>query len=386
MIRRIYEHELEEIGEFSPVIGVLGPRQVGKTTLVRSFSTSISKDTIYLDLEKPSDVHKLKEPELYFTENQSSCIIIDEIQVMPELFGIIRSMVDEYSVPLRFIILGSASPDILRDASESLAGRISYIDLKPFSISEIPDIPLSRHHFQGGFPKSVLGKEKQSLRWRDDFIRTYVERDLPLLGLPSSPQMTRRLWEMLAWQTGGLFNATSIGKSLGLSNHTINKYVDFLEGTFMINRLQPFSYNAKKRIVKSPKIYVSDTGVLHGLLRVNSYDQLLGHPNLGASWETFVLQQIITEKPESLDIYYYRTHAGTEVDIVLSKSLQPIAGLEVKFTATPKVSKALVNGTEDLDTSRNYIITPKEDDFPLKQNIRAIGIRSFIREVLPTLA
>jgi len=244
MINRKYAQELVVLSEYSPVIGVTGPRQVGKTTLVKEFAKTIEKPCVYLDLEKPSDFQKLEEAELYFSANQDKCIILDEIQIKPDLFSIIRAMVDENRIPLRFIILGSATPDIIRDSSESLAGRIGYIDLKPFSISELNDTHLQKHHFLGGFPNSILAKsEKQALKWIDDFIKTYIERDLPLLGLPATPQVTRRLWEMLAWQSGNLLNASTIGNSMGLSYHTINNYIDFLEGTFLVHRLQPFSFN-----------------------------------------------------------------------------------------------------------------------------------------------
>ena len=382
-ITRKHIVELEEIAEFSPVIGIIGPRQVGKTTLVKAYAKTLSKETIYLDLEKPSDFQKITEAELYFEENADKCIIIDEIQIKPKLFSIIRAMVDINRVPLRFIILGSATPDIIRNASESLAGRIQYVELKPFSISELPKIYFSAHFFRGGFPESILAtKDNQSQKWLDGFIKTYIERDLPLLGMTASPQTTRRLWEMLAWQNGNLLNASSVGNSMGLTNHTIQKYIDFLEGTFMVNRLQPFSYNAKKRIVKTPKIYISDTGILHRLLRLNSYDALLGNPILGGSFEAYVLQQILAEKPNDIEVYFYRTHAGTEVDFVLTRALKPIASIEVKFTSTPKITKGLSIGIEDLETKKNYIITPNSDTFSLSKHIKAMSCKKFIMNEL----
>ena len=301
---------------------------------------------------------------------------------MPELFSLIRALIDEHRVPLRFVLLGSASPDIIRDSSESLAGRISYIHLTPFSRSEIPDIGIQRHHFLGGFPLSILTKnEKQSIKWLDDFISTYIEKDLPLLGMPSNPKMTRRLWEMLAWQNGELLNASNLGNSLGISNHTVNTYMDFLEGAFMIHRIKPFAVNMKKRIVKTQKIYISDTGLLHRLLQITSFEALFGTPMLGGSWEAFVLNQIYAEKPKKLDIYFYRTHAGTEVDIVLTKALKPIASLEVKYTSTPKVTKGLLNGIEDLGTKENYIITPMDDEYRAKEHINVIGLDRFIQKL-----
>ncbi len=386
MIKRKYIKELEELGGFYPVIGILGPRQVGKTTLVKEFAKTLKKETYYLDLERPSDFQKLQEAELYFEQNQEKCIILDEVQIRPELFPIIRSMVDNHRVPLRFIILGSATPDIIRDSSESLAGRIGYIELKPFSLLELDKVSLTDHFFYGGFPGSILSKsKKQSIRWMDDFIKTYIERDLPLLGLSANPSVTRRLWEMLSWQSASLLNASAIGNSLGLTNHTINKYIDFLEGTFMVNKLTPFSYNAKKRIVKSPKVYISDSGLLHRLMRINSFDELLSMPVLGASFESYVLQQIRAEKPEDIDLYFYRTHAGTEIDIVLTRSLKPIVSIEVKYSSTPKLTKGLINGIEDLKTKRNYIITPNNDEYPLKENIIVCDIKTFLEKHLMDL-
>lgn len=372
-----------EVGEFTPVIGILGARQVGKTTLSKAFIENLDKEAIYLDLEKPSDVRKLTEPELYLQANQDKCVVIDEVQLMPKLFPLIRSLVDEHRVPLRFILLGSASPDIIRDSSESLAGRISYIQLNPFSrqeISGIPEISLQQHHFRGGFPLSILAKtDRQANRWLDDFISTYISRDLPILGMPANPQMTRRLWEMLAWQNGNLLNSSALGKSLGITNHTVNTYLDFLEGAFMIHRLKPFFMNVKKRLVKAPKVYLTDTGVLHRLLNIETYDALFGAPMLGGSWEAFVLNQIMAEKPKNMDVFFYRTHAGTEVDFVLTVAMKPVASLEVKFTSTPSVSKGFLSGIEDLGTNHNFIITPLDDEYPVKENINVIGLDRFLK-------
>ena len=350
--------------------------------MAKSFAKTLEKDSLYLDLELPSDVQKLAEPELFLRTNQAKCIIVDEVQLKPDLFPLIRALVDEDRIPLRFILLGSATPDIIRDSSESLAGRISYLHLQPFSRVETPEIALSRHHFFGGFPLSILAKsDKQAIRWLDDFINTYITRDLPILGMPASPQTTRRLWEMLAWQNGNLLNSSSIGNSLGISNHTVNTYMDFLEGAFMLHRIKAYAVNLKKRIVKAPKIYLTDTGLLHRLLRLDSFDALFGSPMLGASWEAFVLNQIMAVKPDNMDIFFYRTHAGTEVDIVLTKALKPVSSIEVKFTSTPKVTKGFLNGIDDLETKKNFIIIPIDDEYPLRENISAIGLDRFLSEL-----
>jgi uncharacterized protein len=329
----------------------------------------------------------MNEAEIYFSSRTNKCIIIDEIQIRPELFSIIRSAVDEYRVPLRFIILGSASPDIIRNSSQSLAGRVGYIELKPFSLLELNNTTWQQLHFLGGFPESILTKnEQQATRWLNDFIKTYIERDFPLLGLSVSSVTIRRLWEMVSWQNGNLLNASSIGQSLGFSNHTIKKYIDFLESAFMINTLSPFAVNVKKRVVKSPKIYLADTGVLHRLMRVNSYDELLGMPFLGASFESFVLQQIKAEKPNDLELFFYRTHAGAEIDFVITKAMKPIASIEVKYSSAPKVSKGFYNGIEDLKTQLNYIIIPESEPYKLKSGALVIGIKEFLSSELEKIA
>jgi predicted AAA+ superfamily ATPase len=387
LIERKYIRELIEVANFSPVIGILGPRQVGKTTLVKQFMTITEKECIYIDLERPSDYEKMNEAEFYFSSRTEKCIIIDEIQIRPELFSIIRSAVDENRTPLRFIILGSATPNIIRHSSQSLAGRISYIELKPFSLTELSNTTWQQLHFWGGFPESILAtKEQQASRWLSDFIKTYIERDFPLLGFSASPVTIRRLWEMVSWQNGNLLNASSIGQSLGFSNHTIKKYIDFLEGAFMINTLSPYAVNIKKRVVKSPKIYIADTGVLHRLMRVNTYDELLGMPFLGASFESFVLQQIIAEKSSNLELFFYRTHAGAEIDIVITKAMIPIASIEVKYSSAPKVSKGFYSGVEDLNTKQNFVIVPETETYKIKNGALVVGIKEFLSTELEKIA
>jgi predicted AAA+ superfamily ATPase len=386
MIKRKYFSELLELGSYFPAIGILGPRQVGKTTLVKQFLAQLNGPSIYLDLEKPSDFEKLNEAELYLSQHEDKCVVIDEIQLRPELFPLLRASIDENRKPLRFILLGSASPDLIRNSAESLAGRISYLQMQPFSLVELANENQTAHHFRGGFPQSYLApNESLSISWLESFIKTYIERDLPLLGLPASPSITRRLWEMLAWQNGSVFNASAIGKSLALNYHTVKTYLDFIEGAFMVKTIPPFTSNMKKRLVKSPKIYISDTGVLHRLLRINTYDQLLGMPNLGASFEAFVLQQILAEKPRDLDVYFYRTHNGTEVDFVLARASKAVAAIEVKYTASPTVSKSLIQGITDLQTMKNYIVVPNSESFFKSEYIKVCGLYDFLKIELATL-
>lgn len=386
MIQRKHITDLHELGSYFPVIGIVGPRQVGKTTLVKEFISLLDKPAVYLDLEKPSDFQKLDEAEHFFAQHRSSCLIIDEIQRRPELFSLIRATVDDHRVPLRFILLGSASPDLLRGTSESLAGRISYVRMHPFSLIEVENKEPVRHHFRGGFPDAFLApNDKMAMRWLDDFIATYIERDLPLLGLPASPVTTRRLWEMLAWQNGNLLNASAFGNSLGLTYHTINKYLEFIEGAYMFTRLLPFAVNSGKRLIRTPKAYITDTGVLHRLLRVNSYDELMGMPIMGASFEAYVFQQITAHKSEDVEISFYRTHAGAEVDFVFTRASKVIATADAKFSTAPKLTKGTYTAMDDLGSERNYVIVPSGDPYQLKEGITVCGVYHFIREILPRL-
>ena len=383
MISRKHIDELAEIGGYFPVIGIVGPRQVGKTTLVKAFMKTLEKPAMYLDMEKPSDFQKLNEAEHFFAQHESSCLIIDEIQRRPELFPLIRAAVDENRIPMRFILLGSASPDLLRGTSESLAGRISYVRMHPFSLVEVGQDKPVQLHFRGGFPDACLAPtDRMANRWLDDFIGTYIERDLPLLGLPASPVTTRRLWEMLAWQNANLLNASAFGNSLGLTYHTINKYLEFIEGAFMFARLLPYSVNLGKRLVKTPKGYITDTGVLHRLLRVNSYDDLMGMPILGASFEAFVFQNIMAHKPEDVDVSFYRTHAGAEVDFVFTRASKVITTAEAKFSTAPKLAKGTYIAMGDLGAKQNYVIVPDSDPYQLKEGITVCGVHYFLKNVL----
>ena len=386
-IKRNIEQKLWELSGQFPVIGILGPRQVGKTTLVKHFIGKINKKSIYLDLEKPSDIEKLSEPELYFSEQKNFCVVLDEVQKKQNIFPVIRSLVDEHRVPLRFIILGSAGPDLLRQSSETLAGRIAYLELSSFCYTEISEkFSMRKHHFYGGFPESILAKSNAaSKRWLDNFIKTYIERDLPLLGLPASPDTARKLWEMLAWQNGSIINYSRIAKSIGLTNKTISYYIQFLQQAFLIHHLPPYYLNIKKRLVKSPKILLRDTGILHRLLRIEDFDQLSGTPMIGHSWEAYVIEQIKCLANSSFDFYFYRSHAGAEVDLVLTKGIIPQMAIEIKYSAAPKLSKGLLSCIDDLNTTQNYIITPTSDDHPIHSKVRVCGLQLFLEKHLKIL-
>lgn len=384
MLERAKTNELIEIIKYFPVLGIVGPRQVGKTTLAKFILTKLEKEAIYLDLENPKAIAKLTDPVLFFEGNEDKCVILDEIQRMPELFPVLRSMIDNNRVPGRFLILGSASPDLIRDASESLAGRIAYEELTPFNVLELVNtLSLQKHWMNGGFPDSVLSKtERIRDVWLKNFIQTYVERDLPMLGLDINRTIIQKLWTMIAHLHGGIVNMNNIGKSLELSSTTIKKYLAFLEEAFLIRQLQPYSQNIKKRLVKSPKVYIRDSGILHYLLGIDSMDKLQGNPMLGNSWEGYVIEQICQLLPERVEPFFYRTHQGAECDLILVKSGVPIKSIEIKYTSSPKLSKGNLQSFEDVGTHDNYIITPNSDDYLISKNVRVCSLVTFLKQYL----
>ena len=384
IIKRNIEEQFKNYYKIFPVTAILGPRQCGKTTFIKNYARNHFDNFIYLDLEKPSDIDKLQNAQFYFEQNKNKCIIIDEIQRKPELFSLIRSVVDE-NTKSKFIILGSASPELIKQSSESLAGRIGYIELAPFSINEISNqYNLKKHHFFGGFPLAYLSNSNNTAKtWLDNFIKTYIERDLPMLGLKANPLIIRRLWQMLAWQSGNLINYNTLANSLKVSNKTLSNYVDFLENSYIVYRLQPYFYNIKKRLVKTPKIFIADTGLLHRLLQITDYEQLLGNPLAGNSWETYVINQIKIQKPNDIELFFYRTHAGAELDLLLVKGLKPIAAVEIKFAENPKTTKGFISSIETLKTNFNFIIVPiQNEDYKINENITVCGFDIFLKKYL----
>jgi hypothetical protein len=338
----------------------------------------------YIDLENPDDISKLSEPSLYLRDNSDSCIIIDEVQRMPGLFPVLRSLIDEHRVPARFILTGSASPNLIRDSSESLAGRIAYKELTAFNYMEVRDHRNSNlHWFRGGFPLSFLApSDRISKRWLSNFIQSYIERDLPLLGLQISPTLLRNLWLMLAHIHGNVLNMELLSKSLEVTGPTIKKYIHFMAEAYLIRILSPFHMNIKKRIVKSPKVYIRDSGVLHHLLGITAANLLEGHPMRGYSWEGYVIEQVHMHAQEKYEMYYYRTHQGAECDLVLSVANKPEIAVEIKYTAAPKVSKGLSVSIEDLGTDNNYIICLCDTEYRVADNIKVCNLESFIKKYL----
>ena len=387
IIRRILKYVKDSL-IFFPVVSIIGPRQVGKTTLAKKIMMDSVKPTLYLDLERQSDLFKLNDAEFFFSQHREKLIVIDEVQNKKELYPLLRALVDQTREPGQFLLLGSASPELIRHSSESLAGRIAYHRLYPLDLTEIPDTTSTVDLWvTGGFPKVFITKDKEMAhRWMENFVSTYLNRDMLRLGLNASPTTIRNLWSMMAHLNGQLFNATTLGNSLGVTTPTVKRYIDFLEEAFLLKSLPPFSWNLQKRLVKTPKVYLTDTGILHFLIGVTDFDSLSGNPGIGNSWESFVINQISAIKKNNLNIYFYRTHQGTEVDLVFTKGLTVVGTAEIKYSNSPHLTKGNFLAFEDLKAPVNYVITPSSDDYLFKENIRICSLKTFIFNYLPQLA
>ncbi|MFA4837913.1 MAG: ATP-binding protein [Candidatus Neomarinimicrobiota bacterium] len=373
--RKLQNIVLDSLKQF-PVVGILGARQVGKTTLARKIFKNYT-GACYLDLELPSDFAKLTDPELYLNQYQNSLVIIDEVQKFPELFAILRTLVDQNRVPGRFLILGSASPALLKQSSESLAGRIIYHELPSFQTEEIGNQTdsIQRLWFRGGLPDSFLAdSDSNSLIWRSAYIRTFLERDIPQLGIRIPALQLRKFWQMIAHTHGQLWNGSQIASSLGISQPTAVHYLNILESAFVVRQIQPYHLNLKKRLIKSPKIYFRDTGLLHALLNLSTSDELYGHPILCHSWEGFVIEQIINLLPAHWEKYFYRTNTGVEIDLVIVKSSGERIAIEVKFTSTPQLSRGFHTGFADLECKRGFVVYPGKETYPVSEQVIALPV------------
>ena len=386
MIARRILLEIRDSLTFFPIVAIIGPRQVGKTTLARQIMSDSEMAILYLDLERQSDLFKLNDPELFFSQNSQKLIIIDEVQHRKELYPLLRAHVDQTHNPGQFLLLGSASPELIRHSSESLAGRIAYHQLHPFDLTEVP-VTVTQYDlwFKGGFPEMLFARNNGlAHRWMENFINTYLNRDLLQLGLNASPKLIRNLWTMMAHLNGQLLNSTSIANSIGVTTPTIIRYIDFLEEAFLLKSLHPFSWNMKKRLVKSPKVYLSDTGILHHLLNVNNFDDLSGNPIVGSSWESFVINQIASVKNNQISLFFYRTHHRAEVDLVFTRGLKVIATAEIKYSNSPQLTRGNFLAFEDIKAPVNFVITPSSDDFLLKEKLRVCSLNTFIFNYLPS--
>lgn len=368
----------------TPAVALLGPRQAGKTTVAHELAQQ--SDNVYLDLESELDRAKLTSPELYLAERLDRLVVLDEVHRVPGLFPVLRGLIDRARRSGRrsglYLLLGSASLDLLQQAGESLAGRIAYRELTPFNVQELPEAEHTRLWVRGGFPESYLARTPAaSLRWRQDFIRTYVERDIPLFGGRVGSEALRRLWGMLAHQQGALVNASVLARSLALDMRTVNRYLDLLVEMFLVRRLEPWHANLGKRLTKSPKLYVRDSGLLHALLGLPDEEALLGHPAVGASWEGFVLENLITAAGTSASAHFYRTSGGAEVDLLLNWPSGECWAIEVKRSLAPKVERGFHSACEDLQPTRKLVIYPGDEPFPLGHGVQAMPLATLCHEL-----
>ena len=368
--RKTYHRAVETALARSPVTALLGPRQCGKTTLAKQIAAS--RESHYFDLEAPSDQQRLQNAELML-DSLSGLVVLDEIQQMPHLFNLLRVLVDRQDHPCRYLILGSASPRIVTSVSESLAGRVEFVELAGFDLSEIEGHAVSDLWIKGGFPRSFLAETNEdSLAWREGFIRTFLERDIPQFGFAPSAVTMRRFWTMLAHAHGQTWNGSELGRSMGLSDKTVRSYLDILTGTFVVRQLQPWHENLKKRQVKSPKVYLRDTGLLHSLLGIQDHHQLLGHPRLGASWEGFALEQVLC-RLRLADVYFWATHGGAELDLLFFRGGKRF-GVEFKFNEAPKVSRSMRTALEDLNLEHLWIVYPGKTVYPVHERMTVVPI------------
>jgi len=376
--RKAHLKQLTEYLSAFPVVAMLGPRQVGKTTLARQLATTWGGHIRFFDLEDPEDQARLADPS-YVLRPLTGLVILDEIQTRPDLFPLLRVLADRPDTPARFLLLGSAAPELMRHTSETLAGRVVFYELDGLGLDEVVSVQpgtdwLDERWLRGGFPRSFLAEKlSDSKEWRDAFVRTYLERDLPQLGINLPAITLRRFWTMLAHYHGQTWNGSELGRALGVSDKTVSRYLDILEGTFMAFRLQPWHTNLGKREVKSPKVYVADSGILHSLLGITNHDNLLAHPKCGASWEGFIVREIIRRSGIRRDeAFFWSVHTGAELDLLIMRDGKRI-GFEIKLTRSPKVTPSMRSVFDALTLQHLYVFCHGEGDpWPLSEGITAV--------------
>ncbi len=380
MIHRKVKKEVDFLLDIFPAVGILGPRQVGKTTLAKEIAKDRPNATVYLDLELPSNIMKLSDPESFFNINADKLVILDEIQRMPELFQVLRGVIDQRRENdkkiCQFLVLGSASLELIKQSSESLAGRIAYKQMTGILLSELenPQKEMNALWLRGGFPDSFTAKSDIiSFEWRQQFIFTYLERDVPQFGPRIPANQLNRLWTMLAHNNGGMLNTAQLAAGLGISNPTARKYVDLLEDLLLVRSLYPWSVNIGKRLIKTPKLYIRDSGLTHALLGISSLNELLGHPVCGASWEGFVLENVMACLPQNAHAYFYRSSAGAEIDLLIEIGTQRIA-VEIKRSLSPVVSKGFHIACKDVNATMKLLVYPGDESYPIAGGIKVLGI------------
>ena len=377
MIKRRIHDKLDEAIDRSPAVALLGPRQVGKTTL--ALEMGATRPSLYLDLESPADRAKLADAGRYLAEHEDKLVILDEVHRAPEIFQILRGLIDQGrrrgKVGGRFLLLGSASVELLKQSGESLAGRISYLELTPFDATEVDGERMDRLWIRGGFPASFLAaNDRISLDWREDFIRTYLERDVPQFGSRIPAETLRRFWTMLAHHQAGMHNAATLAQGLGVDGKTVARYLDLLVDLLLVRRLSPWHRNVGKRLVKSPKVFVRDSGLVHALLGLGNKEQLLGHPVVGPSWESFVLETLLVLAPRGTEANFYRTAAGAEIDLVLTLPGGKLWAVEIKRSSAPKLERGFHLACADLKPAKRFVVYPGADRFPLDAETEVLGL------------
>ena len=387
MIKRTLINEIPKLLSFFPVLGLIGPRQVGKTTLVKALSGQLTKSILYLDLENLNDYTLLeKDPQWFLEQQTDKIVVIDEVQRMLSLFPLLRSLIDQKPEGGRFILLGSASPELLAKSSETLAGRIVYRELTSIRLDEAKqsNIGLEQHWLRGGFPRALLAPDAELwYDWQESFMKTYIETDLRLLGLKASPIVIQKLLRMLVTIQGMTVNYSNIGNSMGISGVTIQNYMDYLEHSFIISRLQPYFVNVGKRLVKSPKLYFRDAGILHYLSNIDDYDSLVTNIIAGHSWEGYVIEQIISRLAGNVQPYYYRTQNGAEIDLCLLKGNEIVAAFEIKLSNKPSTSKGNTEAVQDLKSQHNFIVTPSSEAFAINPLWQVCNIENIWEHLHP---
>lgn len=368
----------------TPAVALLGTRQVGKTTLAHSIAES--RTALYLDLESPEDLLKLSDPSAFLSLHGDKLVIVDEIQRAPDLFMVLRGLIDKNRRAGRkgeqYLLLGSASMDLLRQSSESLAGRISYIELAGLNVLEVPATrPKDRQKLwlRGGFPESYLAEsDALAMTWLENLIRTYLERDVPQMGFRVPATRLRRLWTMLAHLQGESVNFSKLGANLEVDSKTVSSYIDILVDLLLVRRLEPWHANVKKRLVKSPHFYIRDSGILHRLLGIGDHNSLLSNPVLGKSWEGFVIENVLSVLPNHVEAYFYRTAAGAEIDLLLKLSGKELWAIEIKNSVAPKIKKGFHLACKDIKATRKYVIYGGEDEFPIAKDTTVLSLKGML--------
>lgn len=381
-VERRLNSEVYKRLEIFPAVLILGPRQCGKSTLVKMMALGRT-DFVYLDLQDVADFNKLSEPHLFFEANKDMVICMDEIQLTPHLFSVLRSEIDRYRKPGRFILLGSASPELIQKTSETLAGRIGIVELTPFSIDEITrhnsDNNMQIYWNRGGYPDSLLAADDEaSIMWREDFIKTYVQRDVPQLGFQIPALQLRRFMTLCAHLSGQLVNTSKIGESFGVAHTTVRRYIDLLEQTFLLRTLAPYESSEKKRLIKSPKLFIRDNGILHQLLQIKNYNDLLGHPVFGASWEGLVIENICSIFQGSARFSFYRSASGDELDLIVETSSKTVA-IECKASVAPQVTKGFWQAIDFVKPQQTFIVAPIKGQYPVRENVMVCGLNEVIK-------